>query len=177
MACEDQKMIMHDYLDGQLSMEDEKNLSHHLQSCQKCQNHFHELSRTISLLQSGEKKNAPSNFTSSVMESLPEEKKQMRYRRWFNNHPYIVAVALLALFFMGSLFSGWGKGDQLVVSKQDDLIVEGDTVIVPKDIIVSGDLYIKNGNLKVKGQIERSEERRVGKDSRYERERYKGKRD
>src|SRR5690625_1460534 len=99
-------------------------------------------------------RNAPDNFTANVMDKLPEEKKHMKYRRWFSKHPYLPAVAVVLFFFVASLFSGWGKGTELVVSKKDDLIIEGDTVIVPEDIVVSGDLFIKNGNLKVIGQIE-----------------------
>jgi len=154
MACEKKIQLMHDYLDGQLSLVDEKDLSAHLQECESCQAHFHELSRTITLIQSTQKLNAPINFTEDVMNKLPQEKKHMKYRRWFNNHPYLATAILLLFFFIGSLFSGWDKNNKLVVSKIDNLVIEGNTVIVPEDIIVTGDLFIKNGNLKVNGQIE-----------------------
>lgn len=153
MACEDKKKLMHDYLDGQLTTKDDKILNGHLQECEDCQNHFHELSRTITLIQSHRKLNAPNNFTENVMSSLPEEKKHMKYRRWFINHPYIAIAVIISFFFIGSLFSGWNKGNELVVSKTDNLVIEGNTVIVPEDIVLIGDLFIKNGDLKVNGQI------------------------
>src|SRR5699024_1650114 len=40
------------------------------------------------------------------------------------------------------------------VSKQEDLIIEGDTVIVPEGITVDGDLVVKNGNLKIEGTVD-----------------------
>lgn len=154
MACENKIKLIHDYLDSQLSLVDEKKLSAHLQKCTSCQAHFHELSRTITLIQSNQKLKAPINFTENVMKRLPQEKKHMKYRRWFNKHPYLATALVLLFFLIGSLFSGWGKDQELVVSKADNLIIEGNTVIVPEDIVVNGDLFIKNGNLKVKGQIE-----------------------
>lgn len=154
MACNENIKIMHDYLDGHLSKEDENCLSAHLETCEDCQNHFQELNRTLTLIQSARRIDAPEDFTKKVMQRLPDEKKNMKIRRWFSKHPYLPAVAVLMLFIIGSMFSGWGKGTELVVSKQDNLIIEGDTVIVPEDIVVSGDLLVKNGNLKVEGKID-----------------------
>ncbi|HLS36388.1 MAG TPA: zf-HC2 domain-containing protein [Bacillota bacterium] len=154
MTCNEYRQFMHEHLDGQLSREKEKKLREHLETCKSCQTHFQQLNETLTLVQSTPKMNAPDNFTANVMDKLPEEKKHMKYRRWFSKHPYLPAVAVVLFFFVASLFSGWGKGTELVVSKKDDLIIEGDTVIVPEDIVVSGDLFIKNGNLKVIGQIE-----------------------
>lgn len=153
MGCEEKIKLMHDYLDGQLTRADDKILSEHLQECNSCQIHFQELSRTITLIQSHQKVNAPKNFTENVMDRLPEEKKHVKYRRWFINHPYIAIAVIISFFLIGSLFSGWNKSNELVVSKTDNLVIEGNTVIVPEDIVVIGDLFIKNGNLKVKGQI------------------------
>ncbi|MFB4475921.1 anti-sigma factor, partial [Oceanobacillus caeni] len=40
------------------------------------------------------------------------------------------------------------------VSKQEDLIVQGDTVIVPEDVVVDEDLVIRNGDLLVMGVVD-----------------------
>src|SRR5690625_2471288 len=104
MTCKNRVQIMHDYLDGQLSRENERELSAHLETCQNCQKHFHELSRTITLVQSFPKIEAPKDFTTKVMQQLPEERKHMRYHRWLSKHPYLLAAAVLFMFFIGSLF-------------------------------------------------------------------------
>lgn len=154
MECHDHIKLMHDYLDRDLTMENESILRNHLERCEQCQRHFHELSRTITLIQSTEQVKAPVNFTEKVMNKLPKEKKHMKYKRWFKSHPILTAAAMLFLFFMGSLFSSWTENSELVVSKQEDIIIEGDTVIVPEHVTVMGDLFVKNGDLKIKGTVD-----------------------
>src|SRR5699024_10805434 len=58
------------------------------------------------------------------------------------------------ILMLGGVFSAWNQDTKLTVSKQDNLIIEGDTVIVPEDEIVEGDLVVKNGNLKIDGKVE-----------------------
>ncbi|WP_042220731.1 anti-sigma factor family protein [Oceanobacillus manasiensis] len=145
--------LMHKYLDGDISNEEEKKLRLHLEDCEACQKHFRELKRTITLLQSTEHIEAPANFTANVMNRLPTEKKRMKYGRWFKAHPIITAAALFLIFMMSGVFSAWNQDSELVVSKQDNLVIEGDTVIVPEDVTVEGDLVVKNGNLVIKGTI------------------------
>lgn len=146
--------LMHQYLDGDLSNEEEKKLRLHLEECEDCQKHFRELKRTITLLQSTENIEAPANFTTNVMKKLPTEKKRLKYGRWFKAHPIITAAAIFLVFMMSGIFSSWNQDSELVVSKQENLVIEGDTVIVPEDVTVDGDLLVKNGNLVIKGTID-----------------------
>ncbi|MFD1173910.1 anti-sigma-W factor RsiW [Oceanobacillus picturae] len=146
--------LMHQYLDGDLSNEEEKKLRLHLEECEDCQKHFRELKRTITLLQSTENIEAPANFTTNVMKKLPTEKKRLKYGRWFKAHPIITAAAIFLVFMMSGIFSSWNQDSELVVSKQENLVIEGDTVIVPEDVTVEGDLLVKNGNLVIKGTID-----------------------
>ncbi|MDY0410248.1 anti-sigma factor family protein [Paracerasibacillus soli] len=46
--------LMHIYLDGDISMDDEAKLRKHLEDCSDCQKYFHELKRTITLVKSVE---------------------------------------------------------------------------------------------------------------------------
>ena len=50
---------MHEYLDEELSQEDEKELKAHLKDCEACRTHFHELKRTIAFVQSTSHISAP----------------------------------------------------------------------------------------------------------------------
>jgi anti-sigma factor RsiW len=146
--------LMHQYLDGDLSNEEEKKLRLHLEECEDCQKHFRELKRTITLLQSTEHIEAPANFTANVMKKLPTEKKRLKYGRWIKAHPIITAAAIFLVFMMSGIFSSWNQDSELVVSKQENLVIKGDTVIVPEDVTVEGDLLVKNGNLVIKGTID-----------------------
>jgi anti-sigma factor RsiW len=145
---------MHEYLDEEISAEHEKELRAHLQSCEECQNHFHELKKTIALVQSTSHIQAPDNFTANVMAKLPKEKRKVGVQRWFRQHPLLTAASLFLVLMMGSLISSWDQDHQLSVSKQPNLVVENDKVIVPEGEVVKGDVVVKNGTLEIQGQVE-----------------------
>ncbi|OEH53949.1 anti-sigma factor [Oceanobacillus sp. E9] len=156
MSCnKDYLNLMHIYLDGDISREDESRLRRHLEDCESCQKHFHELNRTITLMCSAERVEAPEGFTENVMENLPSEKKTVKYRRWFKLHPMWTAAAIFLVLMAGGMISTWTQStDQLVVSAQNELIVEGDTVIVPAGVTVPGDVLVKNGDLLLLGTVD-----------------------
>ncbi|MCM3742042.1 anti-sigma-W factor RsiW [Oceanobacillus luteolus] len=146
--------LMHKHLDGDISNEEERQLSMHLEDCESCQEHFRELKRTITLIQSAERFEAPANFTANVMRNLPTEKKRVKYTRWFKMHPMLTAAAIFFILMFSGVFFTWEQENQLVVSKQENLVIEGDTVIVPEGEVVEGDLLVKNGNLIIKGTVD-----------------------
>lgn len=155
MKCNSEYVqLMHKYLDGDLSQLEEGNLREHLERCEACQKHFHELKRTITLIQSAEHTPAPVNFMSNVMQKLPTEKRHFKYNRWLKAHPILTAAAIFFVLMIGSVFSAWNQDSQLVVSKQDNLVITGDTVTVPEGVTVDGDLLVKNGDLIVNGTID-----------------------
>lgn len=147
-------LYMHEYLDEEISAEHEKELRAHLQSCEECQNHFHELKKTIALVQSTSHIQAPDNFTANVMAKLPKEKRKVGVQRWFRQHPLLTAASLFLVLMMGSLISSWDQDHQLSVSKQPNLVVQNDKVIVPEGEVVKGDVVVKNGTLEIQGQVE-----------------------
>jgi anti-sigma factor RsiW len=55
---------------------------------------------------------------------------------------------------MGSLLSTWNLDQEFSVSKQKNLIVNNNTVIVPKGETVKGDVVVRNGKLKIEGEIQ-----------------------
>lgn len=155
MDCKTEAIkLMHDFLDEDITPDQEVQLRKHLEACKGCQNHFRELNRTVSLIKSVEQTSAPSDFTQKVMQKLPSEKRHVKYIRWFKMHPVLTAAALFFIFMLGGIFSVWNQDGKLTVSKQEDLIIEGDTVIVPEGITVDGDLVVKNGNLKIEGTVD-----------------------
>lgn len=155
MKCPAEMVLyMHEYLDDEISAEEEKVLREHLQSCKDCLEHFHELRKTIALVQSTSHIQAPSNFTASVMAKLPKEKRKVGFQRWIRQHPLFTAASLFLVLMMGSLFSTWEEDHQFSVSKQPNLLVRNDTVIVPEGEVVKGDVVVKNGKLQIEGQVE-----------------------
>ncbi|WP_407058318.1 bactofilin family protein [Tigheibacillus jepli] len=74
--------------------------------------------------------------------------------RWFKVHPVLTAAAIFFILMFGGIVSAWQQDNKLVVSKQDNLVIKGDTVIVPEGVTVDGDLVVKNGNLIIHGTVD-----------------------
>ncbi|NKE07934.1 MULTISPECIES: anti-sigma factor family protein [Mesobacillus] len=155
MKCPEQFIdYMHEYLDEEISEEHEKVLREHLQSCKDCQEYFRELNKAIALVQSTSHIQAPEDFTSKVMAGLPKEKKKTEIQRWFRSHPLVTAASLFLALMTASIFSTWNEDHQFSVSKQPNLVVENDTVIVPEGEVVKGDVVVRNGKVKIDGEVQ-----------------------
>ena len=143
---------MHDYLDDDIS-EDHKNvLLLHIAECDECRNTFHELRETVTLLKS-DPITAPSGFTANVMRNLPKEARRVNLKKWLQQNPLLIAASLFIILMGSTIFSYWGGDEQFSFSKDPNLVVEGQTVIVPEGKTVKGDLVVKNGNIKVEGKV------------------------
>ena len=145
--------FMHDYLDDDISVENERILKHHLQVCPDCQKHLHQLKKAVAMVQGVSHIKAPDGFTLNVMANLPKEKKKIGFQRWFRQHPLMTAAAMFIVLISGSIFSIWNEDEEFSFTKQPDLLVENHTVIVPKGKTVNGDITVKNGNLRVEGKV------------------------
>lgn len=155
MKCSEEMIeYMHEYLDEEISEEHEDMLRGHLQECSDCKSYFHELKKAIALVQSTSHIVAPDDFTAKVMASLPKEKRKVSIQRWFKKHPFLTAASLFTFLMGGALFSDWESDTQLSFSNQPQLQVEQDTVIVPEGTVITGDIVVRNGNIKIEGEVD-----------------------
>jgi anti-sigma factor RsiW len=152
----DEKIVelMHEYLDEEIDPENEMILRDHLKSCKGCETLFNEYKRTIAVVKGTSRMQAPPNFTANVMASLPKEKKKVGMQRWLRNHPLIAAASLFIVLMTGSLISTWNQDREFSVSKQENLVVENGTVIVPEGEVVKGDVIVRNGELRIEGEVQ-----------------------
>lgn len=146
--------LMHKYLDGQLHKEEERRLRDHLQTCESCQHHFHELKRTTTLIKNTTFVSAPPRFTANVMANLPKEKKRKNYVRKLQRHPILTAAAVFFILMFSGIFAAWNEDQQVTVSKQENLEIRDHTVIVPEGVTVEGDLVVRNGDLRIEGKVD-----------------------
>jgi anti-sigma factor RsiW len=144
---------MHDYLDDDITPDDERELREHLQRCPACSRHFNSLQKTVAFIQQASHLTPPSNFTAEVMARLPKEKKMVRLGRWFKNHPFVTAASLFVALMVGSLFTTWNGEQQFSVSTRENVIIHDHTVIVPKGKVVEGDIVVRNGSIKIEGKV------------------------
>lgn len=147
-------ILMHKYLDEDIKSAEEIILRAHLEECEECNQHFHELKKSIALVQSTSHVVAPNDFTMKVMQSLPKEKKTVSFNRWFRVHPFITAASLFCILMIGSIFSLWNENQEFSVSKHSELIIENNTVIVPEDKVIDGDIVIRNGTIVIEGKVQ-----------------------
>ncbi|MBM7649512.1 anti-sigma factor RsiW [Bacillus ectoiniformans] len=157
MATCSKEMIqyMHRYLDGDIEDGQLKILKAHLDSCEGCSRHFFELKKTIALVQSASHIQAPVNFTSNVLNALPKERKKVGMERWFRHHPFMTAAALFLFLMSAGFFSMWQQeDDHFAFTKHSDLQVEDHTVVVPKGETINGDIVVKNGDIRIEGEVE-----------------------
>jgi anti-sigma factor RsiW len=145
---------MHEYLDEEIDPENEMILREHLKGCKECETLFNEFRKTIAGVKGTSKMQAPPDFTAKVMASLPKEKKKVGMQRWLRNHPLIAAASLFLVLMMGSVLSTWNQEREFSVSKQENLVVQNNTVIVPEGEVVKGDVIVRNGELKIEGEVQ-----------------------
>lgn len=145
--------LMHEYLDEEIEPEKERILRDHLQTCKECETIFNELKKTIAFVKSISHMQAPANFTANVLSRLPKEKRKVWMGRWLKNHPMLAAASLFFLLMLGSIFSTWNQDQEFSVTKQKNLVVKNNTVIVPKGKTVKGDVIVRNGKLEIEGEI------------------------
>ena len=145
---------MHDYLDGDISREHEQELKKHLQVCSECQQHMHELSDTVAFIKSATHIMAPPSFEENVMNRLPKRKNTVGIQKWLRKHPIFVAAAVFFLFMGATLLGSYPNDNQFSVTKQPNLIVDGQTVTVPAGEVIEGDIVVKNGNIVIEGEVD-----------------------
>ena len=155
MKCNDEIVdLMHEYLDEEIDPANEMILREHLKGCKECETLFNEFRKTIAVVKGTSKMQAPPDFTAKVMASLPKEKKKVGMQRWLRNHPLIAAASLFLVLMMGSVLSTWNQEREFSVSKQENLVVQNNTVIVPEGEVVKGDVIVRNGELKIEGEVQ-----------------------
>ncbi|WP_075619486.1 anti-sigma factor family protein [Paenisporosarcina indica] len=145
---------MHEYLDGDINQEHELELKAHLSSCMTCQQHMHELSKIAAFVQSASHIAAPSGFVEGVTSRLPKETSRVGMKRWFHNHPMLTAAALFMILMSASLFSNFNDDQQFSFTKQPNIVVEGEKVIVPAGETVKGDIVVTNGDIQIDGEVD-----------------------
>lgn len=146
--------LMHEYLDGEISREHELELKSHLQSCEACQAHMHELSDVVAFVKGAAHIEAPNDFNHSVIARLPKEKSSAGVSKWLRRHPVLAAAAMFLLLMSSALFTNFNDEQQFSFTKQENVLVEGETVIIPEGQVVKGDLVVRNGDVQIDGELD-----------------------
>ena len=145
---------MHAFLDGEITNEEEQIMNEHLKLCVECRETFEELEQTVTLFKAVDVVEAPTGFVNGVTARLPRQTVKKGPNKWLRQHPFMVAAAMFLLLMSASFFSSFENEQQFSFTKQPNLVVEGETVVVPAGETVVGDLVVKNGNLRIEGEVD-----------------------
>ncbi|WP_139990774.1 zf-HC2 domain-containing protein [Paenibacillus paridis] len=167
MNCNVAIVWMHDYLDGELPREDIVTLKSHLLSCPACRSRFEQLQKTdAAAFQTLEALKPAADYdlkaseqlTQRIMQQLPKKRSNQRNRivRFIYRYPGVTAAAVFVLVMLGSFFTMWEEDTKLIVAGEDlqQVIIEGNTVIVPEGAHLTGNLTVENGTAEVKGEVD-----------------------
>ncbi len=155
MDCKVAALWIHEYLDGELSLDRAEQLQSHISQCPACRAHFDSLARTESFVRAVPSVCAPDGLGSKIMAGLPKRRRPAAWAGFVRRHPGMTAAALFVAVMLSSFAAMWNQGNQLTVSGPDleNVVVEGTTVVVPEGKVVSGDLTIVNGSVLVLGEV------------------------
>lgn len=157
MECKLAVSMMHDYLDDDLPDQQKRELKEHLISCPPCRLKFKELEQTDMLMFSlmHQSPVASTELTNRIMNSIPKPKKERRFVSWIRKHPALTAASLFLVVMLLSSATFWNQDGQLVIkgNNLDQVVIKGDTVIVPSGKTIAGNLTIENGKAEVFGEV------------------------
>ncbi|MDF2557406.1 MAG: anti-sigma factor [Bacillales bacterium] len=143
---------MHDYLDGDITHQEHEELFEHMKKCTCCEEYFSVLSESITFLEGPEVLEAPDNFTKKVMNNLPNKNKS-KFKDWVRKYPSVLAAAIFILMMGSALTTYVTEPNQLSYTKNSQLKVANNTVIVPKGVTINEDIIVENGDLKIEGKV------------------------
>lgn len=167
MKCNVAIVWMHDYLDDDLPREQVKELKEHLIACPDCRQRFEQLKRTDAFLHAtmveglhdsadaGTDSAASRALTEKIMGQLPVQRRKQGWTAFIRRHPALTVAAVFCLVMFSSFLAMWGQNSELIVRGTDlqQLVFEGDRVIVPEGVQIHGDLTIENGIAEVHGEV------------------------
>ncbi|MDF2724715.1 MAG: anti-sigma factor [Paenibacillus sp.] len=155
MNCKEAILLMHDYLDGELPAPEAIELKKHLLVCPDCKERYAKLEKTEAIITSLKPVQARCQLTSAmIMNSLPAPAKRATWVKWPRRHPAASVAAIFFVVMLGSFLTMWNKGAELVLHGDiEQVVVKGNTVVVPEGHTVQGNLIVENGEVVVNGKI------------------------
>ncbi len=169
MDCRDARRVIQEYLDGEATEEDRRELSTHVERCPDCNRHLREMSRIAGSLDAFGIVDPGDAFVRDVMRRVRLEKRadQEEVPTRIGGFRWMVAVmawakgaaamALVILAFgMLSIFVPSNSLEARVLSTDPTayILVSGRDVQVPPTSTVRGNLTVVDGNLVIWGKVE-----------------------
>jgi anti-sigma factor RsiW len=156
MECKEAVSLMHEYLDGDLSQGGLQLLNRHLTQCTDCRSHYKQLESTDASMHLLLHESPPADLAGRIMRAVPQPKKQPTWLDWIKRHPAVSVAAVFFLVMFGSITALWNQDTELMVKGSDleQIVIQGNKVIVPAGTTLKGNLVVENGQIQVDGQVD-----------------------
>ncbi|MFD0961063.1 zf-HC2 domain-containing protein [Paenibacillus chungangensis] len=166
MECKVAISKIHHYLDGDSTRDEVAVLQAHMNQCPECRARFSELEKADAAVMHALEavrpakvydEQASAELKQRIMQQLPPVKNRKRSGliRMIYRYPGLTAAAVFLLVMLGSVFASWDQSTQMVVSGEDlqHVVIDGNKVIVPAGVEVTGNLTVENGIIEVEGAV------------------------
>lgn len=162
MNCAQANELIHDYLDGDLNSEQMRAMHDHVDRCKSCLSVFEQLQRTDllafgTLNFSASRCSFDAELQSRIMEQIPFKRRRLLRRLGRTMRKPRAIASLTGLLILGVLTVTFIAEDfqRMSVSGEhlNSIIIENTHVIVPADVVVTGDLHVKHGEAYIYGTV------------------------
>ncbi|MGV3487380.1 MAG: anti-sigma factor [Tuberibacillus sp.] len=158
MACSNPiNDLIDKVLDQEATEQEYHELQEHISICGMCRERFEELRETEQLLSNLKRDKVPDYFTEKIMQRISERtEKESKVLKWLKKHPLGTAASLFLVLMAGYIFSLWEQAPfRAEVQGSGKIAYEDhDTVVVPKDETIKGNLVVQNGKVKIEGEVD-----------------------
>jgi len=129
LACERYIDLIFSKIDGEISPEDNAELSEHLLKCPECRAEYDALMRLEYTLQNIPKYEVPETFASAVTDKIrvnPKGKKKRGYKPYFSLAAACVVIVVMLCFYV---FDGrLDDGDKLIDTRKSEAVQESEVL-------------------------------------------------
>jgi anti-sigma factor RsiW len=156
MQCQEAVKSMHDYLDDDLPFDQLQELKLHMNKCPACHQRYEQLHKTLACIKYIPEEDVSDDFCQRIVKSLPKVKRLKQIYMWLKLHPVSSVASLCGVLFFGAWILTIDVEKKLVVKipNEDSVVINGDHVLIPEDTVIHGDVFVQNGWLDLKGNIE-----------------------
>jgi hypothetical protein len=154
--CKEALYLTHEHLDLGLKNKDLLNLHSHFEQCSSCKTKHQDLLSLEKTVRSIYSSQEHVDLKPKIMSMLPSSKKtKWNTLSWLHNYPGLSVAVLFCMVMFSSFIWIWNQDREFAVktNELDKIIIEGQTIIVPQNQVIEGDIIVHNGNLQVEGEV------------------------
>lgn len=159
MECSKYRMLIEAQLESGLAEIQLLELERHLHICLCCRQYRAELSSLEEALKDCPQLRTPHGFTEALMKKLPKTKKAIPYYSYLSPRIRAFGATAAVVLLLGSPLYVLVESPRPIVESSDlkaQFTIIDSTIVVPEGAVISGDIRVYHGHLRVAGTVDGS---------------------